>query len=332
MALRCERAAPSAVAELAWLLDLLVQGARYAEPALDELDRSLLPGIAALRPSIRESFVSLWNDAIRGCPELLVLAHESGRAPDDDPRGLFSWLSTLPSHPAGRHELLSEVPGARRAIRRRLDRLATDVRLRRAYRNVLSEVWSAAAPAWERRGRASAARAAAEYRRRLASARTASDVVRSMPPRHPLTRADPARVALLFRRRPRFAVAPMFFCMSGGSIVDLDDHLHIGVPASANEPVRRNRDALFVASRARVLAEPTRVHVLIHLLSRPSGVMEMTRALKMSQPTVSEHVRVLMAAGVIRRRREGSRTVLVPAERGFERLLEDARATLARWV
>ena len=56
-----ERAAPSQVCELAWLLDLLVQRARYAEPALDELDRALLPGIAALRLPIKKRIDALWG-------------------------------------------------------------------------------------------------------------------------------------------------------------------------------------------------------------------------------------------------------------------------------
>jgi hypothetical protein len=35
-----------------------------------------------------------------------------------------------------------------------------------------------------------------------------------MPPRHPLTRREQAEVAALFRRRPRFAVVPAYFCIS----------------------------------------------------------------------------------------------------------------------
>jgi hypothetical protein len=41
----CRVVAPSAPSELAWLLNLLVQTARYAEPALAELHASLLPGV-----------------------------------------------------------------------------------------------------------------------------------------------------------------------------------------------------------------------------------------------------------------------------------------------
>jgi DNA-binding transcriptional ArsR family regulator len=119
--------------------------------------------------------------------------------------------------------------------------------------------------------------------------------------------------------------------MSDGHLADVGDQLLVGVPASALEPVRRTRDAAYVADRLRNLAEPTRVHILIYLMSAPSGVMEVTRALGMTQPTVSEHVRVLTAAGLVRRARMGSRTVYRPSMPSVERLLEDARATLVRW-
>jgi hypothetical protein len=45
----CRAVSPSAPSELAWILNLLTQTARYAEPAIAELDASLLPGSARLR-------------------------------------------------------------------------------------------------------------------------------------------------------------------------------------------------------------------------------------------------------------------------------------------
>ncbi len=120
--------------------------------------------------------------------------------------------------------------------------------------------------------------------------------------------------------------------MSGGQLADDQDSLHVGVPASALEPARRTRDAAFVADRLRLLAEPTRVHILIYLMSAPSGVMQITRALRMTQPTVSEHIRMLAAAGVVRRVRKGNRTAYHVASQRLERLLEDARGTLTRWA
>jgi DNA-binding transcriptional ArsR family regulator len=119
--------------------------------------------------------------------------------------------------------------------------------------------------------------------------------------------------------------------LSGGHVIDLDGYVHIAVPASDLLPVRKVRDAAFVSDRLRVLAEPRRVHILIQLLSAPSSVMELARALRVSQPTISGHLKILRDAGLIQRKRFGARLVLVASRKRVERLLEDARATIARW-
>ena len=326
-----ETALASAAGELAWLLDLLVQTARYATPAVDELERSLLPGAVALRGPVKERYRVLWKDGLAECPELLLLAGDGGCVEGDDAKPLFAWLTTLPRGAGRRHELLTEPTSIRGPVRRRLERIDSDVSLRRAYRDLLAGVWKDVEPVWSRRGRAVVARSSAEWARRLARTRTAAEFMRLMPPRHPLTRAEPAAVDELFRRRRRVMVVPIYFCMSGGLVADLGDRLLVGVPASALEPIRQTRDAAFVADRLRVLAAPMRVRILIHLMSAPSGVMEVTRALRVSQPTVSEHIRALARAGLVRRLRKGNRTVYGASPRAIERHFEDARATLVRW-
>lgn len=318
-----ERVTPSIAAELAWLLDLLVQTAPYAGPALAELERSLLPGIEALRPQIKDRYGLLWDDSLRGCPELLVAA---GSEIDDDARRLLAWFSTRPRNSSRKYDLLSEPAPDRRHIRRRLALLASDIAIRRRYRDILAAVWQLAGPVWERRGRGVTAKATAEWSRRLVSVRHGSELIKLMPPRHPLAREEP------MPRRRRLILVPIYFCMSGGTVTDLGDRLVIGVPASALDPVRRSRDAAYVADRARLLAEPTRVSILIHVMTAPSGVMDISRALRISQPAVSEHVRVLAAAGLIRKARAGARTVYSAVPQRSERIFEDARATLMRWV
>jgi DNA-binding transcriptional ArsR family regulator len=59
--------------------------------------------------------------------------------------------------------------------------------------------------------------------------------------------------------------------------------------------------------------------------------MDVARALRVSQPTVSGHIDVLRRAGLIQRRKLGPRSVYVASRKRIERLLEDARGTLARW-
>jgi DNA-binding transcriptional ArsR family regulator len=152
-----------------------------------------------------------------------------------------------------------------------------------------------------------------------------------MPPRHPLTLADRLGFEDIFTERDEFALSPLYFCLSGGQIVDLTTYVHIAAPASELLPVRKVRDAAFVADRLRVLAAPTRVHILIQLLSAPAGVMDLARVLRMSQPTVSGHLKVLRDAGLVQPHRAAGRTVFVGSRKRIERLLEDARATLARW-
>ena len=114
-------------------------------------------------------------------------------------------------------------------------------------------------------------------------------------------------------------------------MVDVGEYVHVAVAASDLLPIRKVRDAAFVADRLRVLAEPTRVLVLIQLMSAPSGVMELARSLRISQPAVSGHVKVLQRAGLIQARKLGPRPVFVASRKRVERLLEDARGTLARW-
>lgn len=325
----CRGIFPSVPAELAWIMDLLTQTARYAAPALAELDAGLLAGVMALRAPVMERASRLWQDGVPGCPELLLVADQADCLDHDDASRLLAWLTTGGGgRPVSGYELLTE-PAARRApIRDRLRRLRDEIETRRAYRDLVAEVWHLAAPVWQAHGRGQAAKACELWRSRLDAGTPIEDLV---PPRHPLTFADSLGFEDIFDRRDEFSLAPLYFCLSGGQVVDLTAYVHVGIPASDLLPLRKVRDAAFVADRLRVLAEPTRVHILIQLLSAPAGVMDLARVLRMSQPTVSGHLKVLRDAGLVQPRRAGGRTVLVGSRKRIERMLEDARATLARW-
>jgi DNA-binding transcriptional ArsR family regulator len=323
----CRTVSPSAPGELAWLLNLLAQTARYAEPALAELDASLLPGISRLRQPIQQRVEDLWGDRLAGCPELMYAAHLADCVLDDEPTRLFAWLATATEGPTD-GAMLTEPEHERPAIRNRLRRLCDDTAARRSYRGILVDVWDLASSAWKRSGRSVVVDACATWKSRLD---TGTSIVELVPPRHPLTRADELGFDDLFTHRNEFVVSPLYFCMSGGHVIDLGEFVHIAVPASDLLPVRKVRDSAFVADRLRVLSEPTRVHILIQLLSTPAGAMEVARALRISQPTVSGHLKVLREAGLIQPRKFGARTVMVASRKRIERLLEDARATIARW-
>jgi DNA-binding transcriptional ArsR family regulator len=57
------------------------------------------------------------------------------------------------------------------------------------------------------------------------------------------------------------------------------------------------------------LAEPTRRQVLEGLRAGPRSVGELTDAVPVSQSAVSQHLRVLREAGLVKQRREGTRRV-----------------------
>ena len=325
----CRAVSPSAPSELAWILDLLTTTAAYAEPALAELDASLLPAVGRLRGPIGLRFRRLWaEDALVGCPELVPLAGLAAAVLDGDVRRLFDWISSAGGHTFDDPDLMSEPARDRPAIRDRIRRLQRSAEVRHLYLEILQEVWQRASGAWHREGLPRVVSACAVWRARLDTGVAVEDLV---PPRHPLTRAEQLGFDDLLIHRMEYAVSPLHFCMSGGHVADLGDFVHIAVPASDLHPVRKVRDALFVSDRLRVLAEPTRVHILIQLFSAPGGVMDVARALRMSQPTVSGHMKVLRTAGLIQARKAGARTVFIASRKRVERLLEDARATMARW-
>lgn len=324
----CRAVSASATSELAWILNLLTQTARYAEPALSELDATLLPGIGRLREPASARTRELWQDGQPGCTELLLCADQAECVLDDGPQRLFSWLRSGARGATGEYELITESPQDRATIRARLRKLRGDAHAREAYLGVLLDVWNLASPAWDGHGRQVVSGACTGLRSRLDGGASIDDLV---PPRHPLARADQPGVEDLFTKRREFALSPLYFCMSGGHVVDLGDYLHIAVPASDLLPTRRARDAAFVAHRLRVLAEPTRVRILLEVMSAPAGVMELARALRISQPTVSGHLKVLRDSGLVQPQRRGGRSVFAASRRRVERLLEDARATIAKW-
>jgi len=58
-----------------------------------------------------------------------------------------------------------------------------------------------------------------------------------------------------------------------------------------------------------VLADPTRRTILEMLLDSPKPVVELARGLPVSRPAVSQHLKVLKAAGLVRDRQDANRRI-----------------------
>jgi DNA-binding transcriptional ArsR family regulator len=85
------------------------------------------------------------------------------------------------------------------------------------------------------------------------------------------------------------------------------------------------------------LADPTRRTVFERLRRGPQPVVEIARGLHVSRPAVSQHLRVLKEAGLVRDRRQGTRhyysvdgDALIEVREYFEGFWEDALAAFKR--
>ena len=77
----------------------------------------------------------------------------------------------------------------------------------------------------------------------------------------------------------------------------------------------QNLDATFLA-----LADPTRRAILARLAQGEATVMELAEPFQMSQPAISQHLKVLEGAGLITGRVEGTRRPRRLAKAGIEAL------------
>src|SRR3972149_6456596 len=68
------------------------------------------------------------------------------------------------------------------------------------------------------------------------------------------------------------------------------------------------------------LGDPTRRAILERLRRGPRAVGELAARLPVSRPAVSQHLRVLEQAGLVRVRREGTRHLYSLNPRGFDEL------------
>ncbi|MGV9827279.1 MULTISPECIES: ArsR/SmtB family transcription factor [unclassified Gordonia (in: high G+C Gram-positive bacteria)] len=74
----------------------------------------------------------------------------------------------------------------------------------------------------------------------------------------------------------------------------------------------------------RALASPTRIAIVLHLQDGAKCVHELVGLLELSQPLVSQHLRVLKDAGVVRGHRSGREIVYELADDHLAHIVTDA--------
>lgn len=96
-------------------------------------------------------------------------------------------------------------------------------------------------------------------------------------------------------------------------------------PASTAGSALDAEEAGRLAARLKALADPNRLRLLSLLAADPRGeacVCDLTEPLGLGQPTVSHHVKVLVDAGLVTRRRRGSWTWCAVVPERLEEIAE----------
>lgn len=68
------------------------------------------------------------------------------------------------------------------------------------------------------------------------------------------------------------------------------------------------------------IADPNRRYLLEELRRGPKTVSELASGLPVSRPAVSQHLKVLLDAGLVNARADGTRRIYAVSENGFLRL------------
>ncbi len=87
-----------------------------------------------------------------------------------------------------------------------------------------------------------------------------------------------------------------------------------------------------IARRFRVLGEPIRIKLLEHLRNGEATVTDLVAATGTTQQNVSKHLGVLLQAGIVARRKEGTASYYSIADESVFRLCEDVCGTLERQI
>jgi DNA-binding transcriptional ArsR family regulator len=87
-----------------------------------------------------------------------------------------------------------------------------------------------------------------------------------------------------------------------------------------------------VGHRLRVLADPTRIKLLLRLQHGEATVTALTRAVGATQQNVSKHLRILEREGILSRRKHGTNVYYASADTDVYAVLQVARRSFDRHV
>jgi ArsR family transcriptional regulator len=303
--------------ELFWAIHLLRDDTSYTHnPVLDSAP-----------PALTERLRRIWPGEQPDCfGELLIIAEHQGMLFSTDAAEVLRRLRES-VHVDPEMRLASETPEDRVRLLERCALLEKDAGFRARYADVVAEVWKLIEGEWETAGRAAAEAAASQLRRAAASGPPMVELVTARAPH--CAREPWQSQAVTAEHAGRVSVATAFF---GGKFLawDFPSTYLLGVQAeAAGDLTVLRREAHQVASRLKVLADPTRLAILISLSRQPATVTEIARAFSLAQPTVSAHLKLLRDGGLVDGGREDGRPDYSADRRAVGLLLREVEHQLA---
>ena len=308
-------AAPSLACDLSWLLSVAVQ------PSMQER----YPQLAEMfngREDLADSARSFWADGSQETcfTEMQILAHHAGATTETDPDALWQAIERAIDDVPLDLDMPSEAPQDRAVFVDRFRRLKESPELRRAYLELLQEVWAPidamwqqALPLMEEAGR----HVVAQYEQGRSLELlipTGCDILRARTPAI-VSDVQSGQQALLF-------VPCLFFGTS--MYLEFPGLVVIGTGVGQGDLAARARTEA-VARRLKAVADPTRLALLHSLATAPSTIGELAVMFRLAQPTVSMHIKVLRENGLVQSHREAGRMRVSADPAAVEALLADLR-------
>ena len=302
--------------ELMWLIhNLSARHELHGElGAQESARRTLGPEIDAFWPDGNSHYSS----------DLVLLAHRSGTLGDSEPERFFDRLGDAEVYAGPLESLRSETSADRELIAARFKQLRSDAAFRQRYVAFLRKIWAEFEADWNAQGRVAVAAEVREWERSLKAGIPYMRVLRKT---HLWKgRPDLDEMADAASLDGKLILTP---CWYGGShhILEIGGVIYVG-RGIRFEQLEYRKVAAEVASSIKALADPTRLAILLWLARRSASVTELADHFDLSQPTISAHVAVLRAAGLLDERTAGRSAKLSASEEGVRRLLSNTEQSL----
>ena len=258
-------------------------------------------------PGLYQRIARFWDSpGYNAWDEMLIVAHHTGTIMDET---LDRFMARLPG--ALTEEIVvpplpSETPDVQGIVAERLERLRQSPELRDEYVALLRETWAALGPGWRKDGRPKLI----ETIRAIRGEPTSLEALRKLLPGVTMLRKEQYETLILAAlERNEVVIVPLWLAGDGQSLFALPGLLYVGFGLESGKKLELKRErAEQVASRLKVLSDPTRVAILRQLMHDAFTITDLANIFDLSQPTVSVHMKALREAELVEAEKSGNQT------------------------